>query len=171
MSKRARRRLFVVLVASAAAIPCSLLLGHSTGVIPGKFGIPANVTTGYPACGGDQISCHSVFANARPEKGKVVIKFTTPVSFQSGTTIKPSVTVTGGINGPRAGFVLGTSSGKLAGGTNTWADTTGRFVTHKNALSRTWTFSFTSAATGLVKWHMISNTVNGNGRADPGDTW
>ncbi len=156
--------LLLLVLPALAALP-SLVFGRGSGVIEGEFGIPKNVTKAFPACG----FCHGTgFPN---ERGKVTVVVSSPRSLTVGATIQATVSLKGGVpNSSRGGFSMDSDAGLLIAGTNTRTGNSGRSITHKNSLSRSWTFSFKGTQAGLVRWTIAGNTANGDGR-NTGDSW
>lgn len=168
------RGLLMMVSLPVGALLTSVLLGYGRGAFPGTKGtagtVPANVTRATPSCG----LCHRMFAG-----GANLKVFATPSRrvLDKSQSASILVSATGGAPDPKkwGGFVAEVTRGKLTAGTNSQVDSTGRFATHKFAFTsnnRRWQFGYTAPATaGPVQLYAVVNTVDGNGRAGPGDFW
>lgn len=149
----------------AALLSASLLLGHNNGVVAGKNGMPSNLTTGFPSCG----SCHTSSPNPL-----VTVTIDGATSVAPGASVAMRLGVSDPSTNTAGGFSLQASSGGFVAGTNTRVEATSSgapAITHSNALSRSWSFSFTAPTTpGLVTMTAAGNAANGDNR-DRGDEW
>jgi len=153
-----------LLIATVMLIPASLVFGYSSGAIPGRGGVPFNVTTSTPACG----TCHG---SGRPgDNGPVTATITGVASIQVASDALFGLQISSQVPGNRGGFALTSDGGTLTPLGNTQSANTGRTLAHTSSASRSWSFKFRSATTGLVKWHMVGQTVNGNGK-NSGDSY
>lgn len=147
-----------------STLPLALLGARGSGVLEGEPGIPTNVTSAFPACG----QCHSSFPNSR---GVLTTQIQTLRSIPKNVATPVTVSLSGGVqNSTRGGFSLRSDKGSFTKGTNTRTSTSGNGITHLNSLSKSWSFSFRSATTGLHQWTGVGNSVNGDGRSS-GDSW
>lgn len=160
-----------LLAGLSLAVPCSLLLGHGKGILPGEVGVPRNLNTGFPGCGA--VTCHNPFPNFN-----VKLDILTAPSLRKGSGKVPITVKVSGANTQqtKGGFSMEASAGVFAdAGTTTVrvGKTANNLegVTHFDSQSRQWTFDYTPpAATGLVQLYATANAVNGDGR-NSGDAW
>lgn len=168
------RNLLLLASLPVGALLTSALLGYGRGAFPGTKGtagtVPSNVTRAAPACG----QCHRMFAGGANLKVSAAPALRVLDKSQATSIL---VSATGGAPHPQnwGGFVAEVTRGKLTAGTNSQVDSTGRYATHKFAFTsnnRRWQFGYTAPATaGPVALYAVVNTVDGNGRAGPGDFW
>jgi hypothetical protein len=170
------------LVVASCAIPAALLLTFpgesvSLGLFPGDsivIGLPPNQTTvkvgaltrdASKSCG----QCHS--SSISPFR-KVTVDVADRIVEAGKST---AVTISGsntGISGTRGGFVADVTNGTLVAGTNSRVNTGATAITHKDALSRSWKFSFKAPTTpGLSELYTVVNVVDGNGQSSGKDEW
>ena len=138
-------------------LAASLVLGAGTvfADISGRTG-KAQSTTG--------CNCHGTTKTAT-----VTTTITGPQSVTMGSTNQYTVSVTGGFPGTQGGFNLKASGGTLAPGANNRVS--GAEVTHIDAASRSWTFSWTAPATaGPQNFWAIAQVTDGAGDTS-GDMW
>lgn len=142
----------------------SLVLGRSTGALPGVNGIPSNATVGFPSCG----ACHG---SGRPgDGGPVTVSFQGSPSISKARDAVFGLQIHSAVAGSRGGFALTSSRGTFKPTGNTQVGNLGRALSHTSSASRSWSFSFRSDQTGLVEWHAVGNTVDGDGN-NKGDSW
>jgi hypothetical protein len=149
------------------------LSGRNTGVTPGFFMVPANLTRGFPGCGA--FGCHPTFPNSF---GVATMKLTpTTTSMAAGSTIDVQIEAAGGPNTTMGGFCTETTGGVwiAQGNTDVGRDLNfgplPQFLTHTNTLTRVWNVKFTAPNTpGALDWWAACNTVNGDNQPT-GDSW
>ena len=159
-------RRFVV-AAGCLLVPLSLALSplvpRRTGVLPGEFLVPPNVTSAAPSCG----QCHSINPNAN---GVMKLSITAPRSLIAGASVPVAVRVSGGPNVGVGGFVMDTDAGAFVPDPETRTTASGDAITHANGFFDFWQFQFQApAAPGLVRWLAAGQAVNGIGSL--GDSW
>jgi hypothetical protein len=151
------------------------LSGRGTGVTPGYFQVPTNLTRAFPGCGSG--TCHSIFPNTYGVAIMELLPATT--SVDAGATIDVTIHAKGGRTTPPnlGGFCVETPAGTWTAQGNTDVGRDENFVpvpniiTHTNNTTRSWTVKFTAANTpGALDWFAACNTVNGDGRSDF-DSW
>lgn len=138
-------------------LAASLVLGAGavSADVNGRTG-KAQSTTG--------CSCHGTTRTS-----SVTTTITGPQSVTTGSTNQYTVSVTGGFAGTQGGFGLKASGGTLTAGANN--QVSGTEVTHMDANSRSWTFSWTAPATaGTQNFWAIAQVVDG-GLDTSGDMW
>jgi hypothetical protein len=136
-------------LASAPSAP------KSTGILPGEFGAPPNLTSALPACG----NCHDPLPNAN---GRVTLGLEpAALSLEGGRTIAVRALVTGGPNLGLAGFCIETDRGGFLASATTRTTATGSAITHIDRFNSQWDFQYTApGAPGLVRWTMAGQSVN-----------
>ncbi|MFQ5507492.1 MAG: choice-of-anchor V domain-containing protein, partial [Planctomycetota bacterium] len=169
-SKRIPQLSFIL----AAALPASVLLGRSTGVLNGEIAVPPNLQSALPGCGATGnllFPCHASPPNAN---GRVKVDIKSLTSFQAGSTVPVTVSVSGGVavTNPliQGGFSLKSDKPGVIAGVGQRGSLAGNEVTHATPASRSWTFTFKPSTTGLVKMHAAAQTANGN-LAPTGDSF
>ncbi len=150
--------LLLPLVPSAGSSLAAAPLPRSTGLLPGEFGVPFNLSSALPACG----QCHSPAPNAN---GAVTVQVSAAARVLAlGATINGEVHVAGGPGLGLSGFVLETDVGTLqAGATTRTATGGGPAITHVDRFNDRWPFQFQApTAAGLVRWTAVGQAVNAN---------
>lgn len=148
-------------VVAFAVAPLALLIApvpKATGVLPGEFGVPPNLTSQLPACG----ACHSSNPNAN---GPVTMSLaTTARVLAASETITVDARVDGGPGLGLAGFALETDAGVFVAGINTRTQPgDGPAITHVDKFGNTWTFKYQAPTTpGPVRFTGVGQSVNAN---------
>lgn len=109
-------------------------------------------------------SCHG---SARTSG--VTTTITGPQSVTTGSTHQYTVSVGGGFAGTEGGFNLKSSGGTLVAGANN--QLSGTELTHNDAASRSWTFSWTAPATAGSQSFWAIALVGDGGGDTGGDLW
>jgi hypothetical protein len=137
----------------------------ASGVLPGEFGIPPNLTSALPACG----ACHSPTPNSN---GRVTVHLHAAARVLApGATTNVDVHVAGGPGLGLAGFTMETDAGQFVPGMDTRVTLAGDAITHANQFGDRWQFSYTAPlAPGLVRFTAAGQAINGN-QAPSGDSF
>jgi len=148
-------RLALALLPLATVATTTLVMSRSSGVLPGEFLVPPNLTSSLPACG----QCHDPLPNAN---GRVKVTVVPSArSLVAGSPVTVQVKVSGGPATSSAGFAMETSAGSFVAGTNSRTTTSGDAITHTDKFGDSWSFGFQAPLTpGLVTWTVVGQKAD-----------